>query len=80
LLAWNLPALNNEWTYQIWLIDPQGNRISAGMFRPRSDQPYTAESISSNLNYSNFTGIGVTVEPKGGSGQPTGKRIFKVDF
>jgi anti-sigma-K factor RskA len=34
----------------------------------------------SDGNLSDFTGIGVTVEPYGGSDQPTGPRIFKVDF
>ena len=80
LIAWNLPSLTDQQTYQIWLVDPQGNRVSAGLFRPQSDHPYTTEAIASNFDYSNFSGIGVTVEPAGGSDGPTGPRVFKVDF
>ena len=80
LIAWNLPALQAGQTYQVWLIDPQGKRTSGGIFNPQPDLSFTSVSVLSPANLSNFTGIGVTVEPSGGSSQPTGKRIFKVDF
>ncbi len=80
VIAWNLPALQASQTYQIWLIDPQGKRTSGGIFTPQTDLPFTSVSVLSPGSLSNFTGIGVTVEPAGGSSQPTGKRIFKVDF
>jgi anti-sigma-K factor RskA len=80
VIAWNLPALQASQTYQIWLIDPQGKRTSAGIFAPQPDLSFTSVSVLSPGSLSNFTGIGVTVEPAGGSSQPTGKRIFKVDF
>ncbi|HLO13437.1 MAG TPA: anti-sigma factor, partial [Anaerolineales bacterium] len=66
--------------YQVWLIEPNGHRVSAGLFRPDANSPYTTEPIFSNQNLSNFVGIGVTVEPSKGSDQPTGPRVFKVDF
>jgi hypothetical protein len=80
VIAWNLPPLQAGQTFQIWLIDPQGKRISGGIFTPQSDLSLTSVSILSPGSLTNFTGIGVTVEPAGGSSQPTGKRIFKVDF
>lgn len=80
LVAWNMPPLAENQTYQIWLIDPSGKRTSAGLFRPESGQPLTTQSIFSTQNISSYTGLGVTVEPAGGSSQPTGTRIFKVDF
>ena len=80
LIVWNLPQLQVNQTYQAWLIDPQGNRTSAAVFHPGSNEPFTSISIISPTNLSNFTGIGVTVEPAGGSNQPTGSRIFKVDY
>ena len=80
LFVWDMPALNADQTYQIWLIDPKGNRTSAGLFLPETDQPFTSAAIFPGQNLSNFSGIGVTVEPAAGSSQPTGKRIFKVDF
>jgi anti-sigma-K factor RskA len=79
LVTWNLPPIAEDQTYQIWLIDPNGKRTSAGLFRPETEQP-TSQSIFSTQAISSFTGIGVTVEPAGGSSQPTGTRIFKVDF
>lgn len=80
LIVWNLPELTEEQTYQAWLIDAQGKRTSAGIFREEAGVSLTSKEISSPVAISNFVGIGVTVEPVGGSSQPTGERIFKVDF
>jgi anti-sigma-K factor RskA len=80
LLVWNLPTLKTSQVYQIWLIDPGGKRTSAGVFRPELNQGLTAEMVVSGQNLSSFSGLGVTVEPGVGSIQPTGPRIFRVDF
>jgi len=80
LIVWNMPQLQEDKTYQIWLIDPQGERVSAGIFRPESGQAYTTQIAFPEQNLSSFVGIGVTVEPAGGSAAPTGERVFKVDF
>lgn len=80
LVMWNLSELPSQQSYQIWLIEPDGHRVSAGLFRAESDLPYTTQPIFSSQDISNFVGIGVTIEPAGGSDQPTGPRVFKVDF
>lgn len=80
LVAWNLPQLSAEQIYQIWLIEPDGHRVSAGLFRPQADTSYTTQPIFAKQDISGFVGIGVTVEPAQGSDQPTGPRVFKVDF
>ena len=80
IIVWNMPQLQENQTYQIWLIDPHGNRINAGIFHPDPGQSFTTASIMSANDLSNFVGIGVTIEPSGGSDHPTGSRIFKVDF
>ena len=80
LVMWHLPELSNEQTYQAWLIEPDGDRVSAGIFRPQVDAAYTTQPIYAKQDVSNFIGVGVTIEPAGGSDQPTGPRIFKVDF
>ena len=80
LVMWHLPQLNNNQTYQAWLIEPSGERISAGVFRPGQNDTYTTHPVYSPQDLANFVGIGVTVEPAGGSNQPTGQRLFKVDF
>jgi anti-sigma-K factor RskA len=80
LIAWDLPPLPENQTYQIWLIDPKGNRVSVGLFRPETGQRLTSKAIFVKQDISGFTGLGVTREPAGGSNQPTSPRIFKVDF
>jgi len=80
LIVWNLPSLSADQTYQVWLIDPQGKRTSGGTFQPEPGQPFTTVSIFAPKAYSNYSGIGVTVEPEGASAAPTGRNIFKVDF
>jgi anti-sigma-K factor RskA len=80
LIVWDLPPIAENQAYQIWLIDPKGGRTNAGLFHPEIGQPLTSEMIFAKQDISSFVGLGVTVEPAGGSGQPTGPRIFKVDF
>jgi anti-sigma-K factor RskA len=80
LVMWHLPQLSEDQIYQAWLIEPGGHRVSAGTFLPQGDESYTTKAVYSKQDLSNYIGIGVTVEPAGGSEQPTGQRIFKVDF
>lgn len=80
LIVWNMPQLDETKTYQIWLIDPQEDRVSAGIFRPEGDRAYTTQIVFPEQSLSNFIGIGVTIEPAGGSDAPTGERVLRVDF
>ena len=80
LIVWSLPPIAANQTYQIWLIDRNGGRTNAGLFHQEPGQPITSQSIFSTQDITTYTGLGVTLEPAGGSSQPTGPRIFKVDF
>jgi len=80
LVTRELPALAENQTYQIWLVKPDGGRDSAGIFRPADGQSYTAQTISTSIPFLNYQGIGITIEPSGGSEAPTGERVLKVDF
>ena len=80
LIVWNMPQLDETRTYQIWLINPQEERVSAGLFRPEGDEAYTTHIAFPEESLTDFIGVGVTVEPAGGSDQPTGERVFRVDF
>jgi anti-sigma-K factor RskA len=80
LIIWNLPRLHANQTYQAWFIDPVGERTSAAIFTPDPNLPFTSVSMIAPSNLSNFTGLGLTVEPAGGSQLPTGPRLFKIDF
>jgi len=80
LILRGLPSITDDQIYQIWLITPDEERTSAGLLRPRTDQPFISESISSTQELSNYVGIGMTIEPVGGSERPTGQQIFRIDF
>ena len=80
LICWGLPPLPADQTYQAWLVQPDGVRVSAAVFRPDQAQAYTSGVISSPQSLNMFSSLGVTVEPAGGSPQPTGTRVLKVDF
>jgi anti-sigma-K factor RskA len=80
LFAWKLAPLDEAHTYQIWLIQPDGQRVSGGLFRPEPGQRFAYAVIWSSKPFSDFTGLGVTVEPKGGSPGPTTPRVFGTTF
>jgi hypothetical protein len=44
LVARDLPKLSERQIYQIWLVRPDGERDSAGLFRPEIGQSYTTQS------------------------------------
>lgn len=80
LILRGLPAIPENQTYQVWLIASNGERTSAGLVRPQTDIPFISEPLNSAQELANFVGVGMTIEPTGGSEAPTGKQIFRVDF
>ncbi len=80
LFAWNLATAPAGKTYQMWLIDPQGDRTSGGLLEIEPGYPFVMATIQSPQPLTNFVGLGVTVEPAGGSPKPTGPRVLRVDF
>ncbi|MFN2557479.1 MAG: anti-sigma factor domain-containing protein [Nitriliruptorales bacterium] len=67
MIAQGLPPLDRERVYQLWFIDDSGAQ-PAGLFRPRDDGRalhVLATSVPDDAK------IGITVEPAGGSLQPT---------
>jgi anti-sigma-K factor RskA len=80
LFAWGLDMLDEAHTYQVWLIQPDGHRVSGGLFRPEPGQPFVAVVIPSDRPFSDFTGLGVTIEPAGGSLAPTGTKVLGATF
>lgn len=79
LFLWNLPRLDAAQSYQIWLINAQGDRISSGFILP-AEGDYTTAMIQATLPLGEFIAIGVTIEPAGGSEQPTGERLLVVEL
>lgn len=80
MFTWDLPELPDNQTYQIWLIDAQGNRISGGLFETYPEQGYTSVEVAVSSPLKGFVGLGVTIEPWGGSPGPTGTTVLKVNF
>jgi anti-sigma-K factor RskA len=80
LILRGLPVIPEHQTYQVWLIASDGKRTSAGLIRPQTDIPFISQPIDSTETIANFVGVGMTVEPAGGSNSPTGLQIFRVDF
>jgi len=80
LFAWGLETLDEAHAYQVWLIQPDGRRVSGGLFRTEPGQPFVSVVIPSSRPFSDFTGLGVTIEPAGGSPGPTGPKVLGTSF
>lgn len=61
--------------YQLWLEDPTGHMASAGVMPPGADQVVVLDGDASKAK-----GAGITLEPTGGSGQPTSDPIALFSF
>jgi anti-sigma-K factor RskA len=80
LILRGLPAIPQDQTYQVWLIAPNGERTSAGFVQPQSDIPFLSQPVSATQELASFVGVGMTIEPAGGSDHPTGSQVFRIDF
>lgn len=67
-----LPALTKAHVYQLWLLTPSGTATSAGLLR-RARDTRTAPVLAAGPPSGDQ--IAVTVEPAGGTAQPTTKPI-----
>jgi len=80
LFVWHLPPPPTGKSYQVWLIDANGDRTSGGFILPEAGYAFASTVIQAPGPLADFKGVGVTAEPLGGSSAPTGPRIFGVDF
>lgn len=74
LVVDNLPTLNPEKQYQLWLIQ-DGKRTSGGVFSV-DQSGYSSISVSSPTPLINYSAFGITIEPAGGSPGPTGPKVL----
>ena len=70
MFAHDLPALASDKVYQAWLIDTKGTKIPAGVFVPSPTGEALVQATYA-LGANDLAAIAVTVEPTGGSAQPT---------
>jgi hypothetical protein len=69
LIAAHMPKLETNRTFELWLIPSSGNPVPAGTFR--SDAVSDAAVYVYQGQTANAAAVAVTVEPEGGSRQPT---------
>ena len=68
LIAAHLPPLDSKKTFELWVLPATGNPIPAGLFRSNED---SSAIFVRPGPIDNATAVAVTVEPEGGSPQPT---------
>ena len=74
LVVSDLPLLPPDRTYQFWLIQG-GVAVDAGIFQV-NQQGDGLHTLPPDLTGSPFDAIGVSIEPEGGSAQPTGDIVM----
>jgi anti-sigma-K factor RskA len=72
-----LPELASGKTFQLWLVPAKGNPKSAGLFTPNAEG-ISVNVLAQSINPSEYAAVAVSVEPDGGSPQPTTKPIIVV--
>ncbi|WP_020107112.1 anti-sigma factor domain-containing protein [Nocardia sp. 348MFTsu5.1] len=75
VLADGLPAVPAGQTYQMWLMGDDHDPVSVGLMQGSPGRQAVAVD-----NVSGSDTFGVTVEPAGGSPQPTGDPVVAVSF
>jgi anti-sigma-K factor RskA len=74
LVVDRLPVLSESQQYQLWLIR-DGQRTSGGVFSV-DEKGYKGMYIKSPEPLNSYTGVGITIEPVGGSQGPTGEKVL----
>jgi len=70
MIASNLPKLQPGKTYQMWLIPKGKNPLPAGLFRP-DDSGHVTHLQAGPVDAASVAAVAVSLEPEGGSPQPT---------
>jgi anti-sigma-K factor RskA len=72
----DMPPAPDGKVYELWFQTPAGEMVRAGLMPPVRDQVYVLEGDGSRA-----VGVGITVEPAGGSNKPSSEPIayFPLD-
>ena len=73
----HLPELTNGKTFELWLVPAKGNAHAAGLFTTNS-QGLSVNVLAQTINPAEYAAVAVSIEPDGGSPQPTSKPILIV--
>jgi anti-sigma-K factor RskA len=74
LVVDGLPPLGESQQYQLWLIR-DGQRTSGAVFST-DENSYGGTRIRAPRSLLDYSAVGITIEPTGGSPQPTGTRVL----
>jgi anti-sigma-K factor RskA len=74
LIVDGLPPLNESQQYQLWLIR-DGQRVSGAVFST-DERSYGGTRIRAPGSLLKYSSVGITIEPAGGSPQPTGAKVL----
>ncbi|MGW7354126.1 anti-sigma factor [Streptomyces sp. NPDC054784] len=74
--AAGLPEAPSGKVYQLWFSDSAGDMRPAGLL----DSPAAAETVLMDGPVGDASGMGITVEPAGGSAQPTSDPVALMEF
>lgn len=74
LVVDGLPSLGESQQYQLWLIR-DGQRTSGAIFST-DEKSYGGTRIRAPRRLTDYAAVDVTIEPTGGSSQPTGKPVL----
>lgn len=74
LVVDGLSPLGDDQQYQLWLIR-DGTRTSGAVFST-DEKSYGGTRIRAPLSLLEYSSVGITIEPAGGSPQPTGTRVL----
>jgi anti-sigma-K factor RskA len=80
LYVWGLEPLPPGQVYQAWLIEPDGSRVSGGLFAVQEGDQFVQAVVRAPDMIKGFDAIGITIEPAGGSDHPTGIKVLGVDL
>jgi anti-sigma-K factor RskA len=75
LVVDGLPPLGEEQEYQLWLI-LDGERTSGAVFST-DERSYAGMRIRAPRSLLDYSAVGITIEPTGGSPNPTGAQVLK---
>jgi len=74
LVVDGLPPLGESQEYQLWLIR-DGQRTSGAVFST-DEKSYGGTRIRAPRSLLEYSAVGITIEPAGGSPQPTGEQVL----
>jgi anti-sigma-K factor RskA len=74
LVVDGLPPLGESQQYQVWLIR-EGQRTSGAVFST-DEKHYGGTRLRAPRSLLEYSAVGITVEPAGGSPQPTGEQVL----